>query len=85
MRPDDLRAAHAYSLNNMPALAKDRSCGCFHCLKVFDPREITEYVEDRTGSAICPYCGIDSILGESAGFPLTEDFLKAMRRYWFGL
>ena len=76
--------AHAYCRNNMPALSHDKKCGCFYCLKIFDPAEIVEYVEDTTGSAICPYCGIDSIIGESSGFPITREFLRAMSQYWFG-
>lgn len=31
----------------------------------------------------CFYCGIDSIIPQSAGFPLNEEFLRAMRRRWF--
>ena len=63
---------------------KDKSCGCFYCYKVFDPNEIKDWIKDRNGdTAICPYCGIDSIIGESSGFPITEEFLKKMHNYWF--
>ena len=34
-------------------------------------------------TALCPYCGIDAVIGESAGYPLTEEFLEKMRDYWF--
>ncbi len=27
----------------------------------------------RYGTAICPYCDIDSVIGESSGFPITND------------
>ena len=36
-----------------------------------------------SGTALCPYCGVDAVLGESAGYPLTKEFLRAMRQYWF--
>lgn len=26
-----LEAAHKHSINNMPALKKDKLCGCFYC------------------------------------------------------
>ena len=32
----------------------------------------------------CFYCGIDSVIVESSGFPITNEFLKKMNRYWFG-
>ena len=84
----DLLAAHAYSSNHKPELEKDRVSGCFYCLSIFDPLEIEEWIFakneiDRRGTAICPYCGIDSVIGESSGFPITKEFLKEMKTYWF--
>ena len=52
-------------------------------MKIFDPIEITEWLEDETGTALCPHCGIDSIIGNYTGFPITTDFLKKMNDYWF--
>ena len=38
----------------------------------------------------CFYCleifspdGIDSIIGESSGYPITKEFLKKMKKHWF--
>ena len=76
--------AHAHSKNHKDSLMKDKTCGCFFCLEIFHPSEIKEWVKDKTGTAICPYCGIDSIIGESSGYPITEEFLKSMSEYWFG-
>lgn len=60
-----------------------RRCGCFYCLRVFDPSEIEKWIEDEADTALCPYCEIDSVIGESAGYPLTRAFLEEMNRYWF--
>lgn len=76
-------AAHSFSRNNEPMLRKDEKCGCFYCLRIFDPSEIKEWIEDENGTALCPYCGIDSIIGESSGYPVTKDFLEEMYRHWF--
>lgn len=84
-----LLKAHHYSSGNKPALEKDELCGCFYCLKVLSPKEITEYIQnddvaiDKEGTALCPYCGVDSVLPQSSGFPLTNEFLKRMHRKWF--
>ena len=40
-------------------------------------------VEDTEGTAICPYCGVDSVIGESSGFPVTKAFLSKLKAYWF--
>lgn len=84
---DELTVAHDATRYNREALASDNKCGCFSCLKIFLPSEIEEWCcEEEDGdevSAICPYCGIDSVIGESSGFPITQEFLQAMYRRWF--
>lgn len=77
----DYITAHEYCMFNGRLLEHDKRCGCFHCLKVFDTKEL-EWV-DFGLTALCPYCGIDAVIGESAGYPLTEEFLEKMRDYWF--
>ena len=85
----DVMEAHLYSNNHKVQLLQDKKCGCFYCKTIFDPKEITEWIEDsnpcdKTGTAICPYCGIDSVIGESSGYPITLEFLTEMNQYWFG-
>lgn len=75
--------AHEFSSKNMTALRNDRVCGCFYCLRIFSPVQIERrLVSEET--ALCPYCGIDSVIGESSGYPITEEFLAEMKAYWFG-
>ncbi len=80
-------AAHFYSSNHKAALEKDKVCGCFYCIRTFDPAEIEEWIIDERGdpkgTAICPHCGIDSIIGESSGYPITQEFLAKMKNEWF--
>ena len=85
----DIIGAHIYSSNNKPELEKGEKCGCFCCKRIYNSLEITDWVInenvriDRLGTAICPYCGCDSVIGEDSGYPITEDFLEKMNRYWF--
>jgi len=80
--------AHAFSRYNRIALAEDNVCGCFYCCEIFSPSEINEWcLETPHGesvTALCPYCGIDSVIAESSGYTITKEFLKAMYDYWFG-
>lgn len=80
---EDIIQAHRCSINHRSKIIKDKKCGCFYCLKIFSPKEITDWIEDKNGTAICPHCGIDAVIGESSGFPLTEEFLLKMKNYWF--
>lgn len=84
MIPDYIEA-HDYCTNNKQKLVDDQICGCFYCGKIFEPSQIEEWIEDsEDNTALCPYCGIDSIIGESSGYPITQEFLKKMNAYWFG-
>ncbi len=80
---EDYIAAHEFSFNNKPQLDEEQICGCFFCGTIFCSSEITEYLRDPLGTAVCPYCGIDSVIGESSGYPITADFLTKMQSYWF--
>lgn len=77
-----LKEAHKHSSNHAGLVKASESCGCFYCLTVFKPAEIKEWT-DRGQTAICPHCGIDSVLPDKAGVPLTDEFLKEMERAWF--
>ena len=80
----DIIAAHKYCTANRKQLAKDKVCGCFYCLKIYDPKEIEDWIQDKDGdTALCPYCDIDSVIGESSGYPITLGFLKEMYNHWF--
>ena len=88
MEKYDLDKAHQYSNNHKPELERDNLCGCFFCLKIYNPKEIKEWIIsdnscDRRGTAVCPKCDIDSVIGESSGFPITKEFLIAMNKKWF--
>lgn len=80
---EDYIKAHEFSSDHKEQILKDDKCGCFFCLRIFNPNEIVDWIEDEKGTAICPYCDIDSVIGESSGFPITKEFLKKMKEYWF--
>lgn len=75
--------AHRFCSRNRKLLEKDIICGCFHCLKVFNPKEITDWWEKEEDTAECPHCGIDSVIGKSSGFPITKKFLVEMNKRYF--
>lgn len=82
---ETLKNAHKFCSNNREALSHDKICGCFYCRKIFSPSEITDWIPDKSGTARCPHCGVDSVLGESSGYPITKEFLAEMYTAWFGI
>lgn len=83
----DYHRAHQYSSGHRQQIEASELCGCFYCLATFPPAVIEEWideVDERTGqTALCPRCGIDSVIGSKAGFPLTKEFLTSMQKHWF--
>ncbi len=82
---ETLKNAHRFCTNHREALSHDKICGCFYCLNIYSPAEITKWIRDKTGTALCPHCGVDAVLGESSGYPITKEFLAEMHAAWFGI
>lgn len=78
--------AHDHSIFHHAEIVKSSLCGCFCCLKTFAPDTIvdwTDTADPRSKTALCPHCGIDSVIGSASGFPIEESFLRAMSKHWF--
>lgn len=80
---EEVTEAHSYSIHHIEHIKKSYYCGCFYCMEIFRPFQINFWI-DNNDTAICPYCGIDSVIGDYSGYPVTKDFLKAMNKRWFG-
>jgi len=80
---NSVKAAHRFSGDNKENLREDNLCGCFYCLEIFHPSELKEWIDSSESTSLCPYCEIDSIIGQSSGFPITKEFLSEMNKYWF--
>ena len=84
--PEILKYLHLKCFENQNILENSKKCGCFYCLKIFNPAEITHWINDVGGkTALCPYCMIDSVIPESdsGDYELNTELLKDMNKYWF--
>lgn len=79
---EDHIKAHRHSSRHRAELGASAKCGCFYCLAVFPPGAVREWC-DRGSTALCPRCGIDSVIGSASGYPIEAAFLERMRRHWF--
>lgn len=75
--------ASEYSIRNRDGLVEGTKAACYHCMQVFSAKEVTDFT-DAGETALCPYCGIDSVLPEHAGFAFTPENLESLRAFWFG-
>lgn len=80
--------AHKKSIFHKSEILNSKICGCFYCLAIFSPTEIEQWTdqnfEDKEETALCPKCGIDSVIGSESGFSVTKEFLLKMKKTWFG-
>lgn len=80
---EELREIHYLSMFNRRKIEKKgHACGCFHCSEQYDSSEIKAWTDNKR-TALCPYCGIDSVLFENTEYPLTTSLLNQMHSAWF--
>jgi hypothetical protein len=81
-----VEAAHQACSRHREQIEKSKLCACFYCRKTFSPTQIDEWIDEPNGgqTALCPFCGIDSVLGDASGYKFTHEFLAAMQKRWFG-
>jgi hypothetical protein len=88
----DLEQIHKASSRHRERIERSTICGCFYCLAAYPPGEIKDWVDgardgedlDKGVTALCPRCGIDSVLPDDvSGAPITPELLEAMHAYWF--
>lgn len=92
----DLRSIHRYSSRHRDRVKTSSQCGCFYCESMFASTQISDWIDPPDGhefvdddfdvgvTALCPRCGIDSVLPDNiSGVVVDPDLLRAMRRHWF--
>lgn len=73
--------AHRHTMRNRAEIEASNMCACFDCGKTFPSCVVTAFIDDGQ-TAMCPHCGMDTVIGDASGISLDENFLKAMRRRW---
>ena len=80
----DLEQAHKHSINNKNEIEKSNTCGCFYCREMFAPSEIKIWIKDERGeTAQCPYCLVDSVIGDASKIELNIKLLEMLNKKYF--
>lgn len=90
----DLLAAQRHTSNNRVEIDASKVCGCFYCSQTFPPSEIVAWAgldvssfDDPQsvdkGTALCPRCGSESVIGDKSGYTINAEFLARMHEAWF--
>jgi len=77
---------HFSSYNRILGVQKSQQCGCYSCCEIFPAVEVVAYCDRaiHNSTALCPRCGIDSVLPD-AWIELSTELLVALEKRWFGL
>jgi len=78
---EDMRQAHKFTNNNYELLQTEQNCRCIYCLKEYRSTLIDEFTMDN--NALCPYCWVDAVIGESSGYSYTDDEASMMYEFFF--
>ena len=92
--PFDKFEAHKHSSLHREEILTSERCGCFYCLAEFVPTDILDWVDapldaadakvnELGQTALCPRCGIDSVLGDASGYQINQKLLREMHAHWF--
>ena len=78
---------HSVTKNKSKQIQCSTNCGCFYCKSIYSANEVKEWCDnDGRGdkTALCPKCGIDSVLGDATFVELTPKLLELMNMMFFG-
>ena len=75
-------AAREHASRHRPELEASDRCGCFSCFRTFATTTIRAWV-DNNQTALCPHCGLDSVLGSASPYQLSDAFLRRMHQHHF--
>lgn len=90
----DLLAAYSHTTDNRAEIESSRLCGCCSCTAIFPPEDIVAWSgidvasfddpEALTGgTALCPQCGREAVIGDKSGYRIEPGFLTSMNEAWF--
>ena len=82
MNKKELENAHRHSFRNRVEIEQSLKCGCFSCGSIFDATEVEDYIDDGK-TALCPYCSVDSVIGDASGAELNPILLSELKQMYF--
>jgi hypothetical protein len=82
LAPNLCVAAHKHSYRHRAEIEDSPRCGCFFCFRVFPSTAIKAWI-DSSQTALCPNCGVDSVIGSASSHRIDDVFLRKMHEHYF--
>ena len=75
-------SARVHASKHRAEIQASERCACYFCFRTFPHTEIKVWI-DANQTALCPRCGIDSVLGNASNHRLDDKFLRQMHARFF--
>ena len=81
-----LEGYKSHCANNEIEIIRSKRCGCYFCKKSYSARKVKDWEQGENGraSAICPECGMCTVIGDASGVPLSKELLEEMNKAFYG-
>lgn len=75
-------AARVHASRHREEIQASTRCACYFCFHTFANTTIKAWI-DTEQTALCPKCGVDSVIGSASKHRLDEKFLRQMHTHVF--
>lgn len=75
-------AAHKHASAHRAEIEASPRCACFFCFRSFASVDIKSWI-DKNQTALCPRCGVDSVIGSASQHRMDDLFLRGMHQHFF--
>ncbi|MBV8755655.1 MAG: cytoplasmic protein [Deltaproteobacteria bacterium] len=75
-------AAHTHASRHRVEIEASARCVCFFCFRSFASADIKSWI-DANQTALCPRCGVDSVIGSASQHRIDDMFLRGMHTHFF--
>jgi hypothetical protein len=75
-------AAGQHASRHRAEIQDSARCGCYFCFRTFPNTDIKTWV-DSNQTALCPFCGIDTVIGDASKHRLDGKFLRHLHTHFF--
>lgn len=79
---DQLKDLHLRTYLNASDFQSGKECCCIYCQRFFPTDKVVEFVDDDD-TALCPYCGIDSVIALGADVEVSKELLAELNKRYF--
>ena len=75
---------HSHTIRNRKEIDQSEYCHCISCCKSYPSPIIMNFIKDGDSeTALCPYCGIDAVIGDASGLEINQEILTKLNKRWF--